>query len=61
MFILLGLHIIIAIAAGFSVPAMMLLSTELIIGMTALGFSFQVLQPGTGRFSQTIHRFFKRW
>jgi hypothetical protein len=61
VFILLGLHIFIAIIAEFSVLAIMLLSTELIIGMIAIGYSFQVLPPGTGRFSQRIHRFFKQW
>lgn len=61
MFILLGLHIFIAINVGLSGQAMILLSTELIIGMIAIGYSFQVLPPGTGRFSQRIHRLFKKW
>jgi len=60
MFILLALHLFIAINVGLSGQAIILLSTELILGMTALGFSFQALQPGSRKFSQRIRRFFKK-
>ena len=61
LLILFVLYTSIAFNAGFSAPVLALLATNLIIGMTAMGYSFQVLPPGTGRFSQYIYRFVKRW
>jgi hypothetical protein len=58
--ILFGLHAFIAIKTGFSAPAFSLLGTELILGMTAVGYSWQVLPPGTGKFSQHVSRLFKK-
>jgi hypothetical protein len=59
--ILFILHASIAVNTGFSAAVIALLGTELIVGMTALGFSFQVLPPGSGKFSQRIHQFFRKW
>lgn len=55
------LHASIAFNTGFSSGMLILLGTEFVIAMTAIGGSFQVLPPGTGRFSQRIHKIFKRW
>ncbi len=59
--ILFMLHASLAFNTGFSAETLVLLGTEFIIGIISICGSFQVLTPGTGRFSQCIHQFFKKW
>lgn len=58
--ILLALHTSIAIMTGFSPQVLGLLGAELVIGLTAVGYSCRVLPPGKGRFSQRLQRFLKK-